>query len=131
MLAYVKSATELSNVYRGFFYDSANEPKVRETLADGDQLDIMSLGWIFVEDTGTSGEIIYTNPTYSYDEPSSPTTADYWFDITNQTWKRYSGSAFVQIDRILVGLVVINDTKSIGYRPVDFSTISEIQTLLI
>ncbi len=120
MLAYVKSVTELSNIYRGFFYDSSDAAIVRETLADTDQLDIMSLGWIFIENTGTSGEIIYTNPVYSYTEPSAPTTADYWLDMSTNIWKRYSGSAFVQINRTLVGLVVVDATKAIGYRPVDF-----------
>ena len=120
MLAYVKSATELTNIYRGFFYDDGDDPIVRETLADGDQLDLKSLGWIFIEDTGTSGEIIYTNPVYSYTEPAAPTAAVYWFDMATNIWKRGNGTAFVQINRKLVGLVVIGLSNTIGYRCVDF-----------
>lgn len=120
MLAYVKSSTELSNIYRGFYFDNSGDAINRETLANNDTLTIMSTAWVFAENNGTTIDVTYVSPIYDYTEPSSPATGDYWFDMLNQTWKRYSGSAFVQINRILIGVAVIDATNCVAARSFDF-----------
>lgn len=117
----LKSATEIVNCYRGWFFDSAGSPIIRETLSDNDTITLMSLGWVFVEDNGTTVDVSYTTPVTSYVAPSSPTTGDYWFDVTNQVWKRYSGTSWEIINRTLIGQVVADDTACIGARSMDFS----------
>ena len=119
MLAYVKSTTELTNIFRGWFYDSNGAPIVRETLADDDQLNILSLAWIFVEDDGLIVEISYKSPIYSFDQPSG-TAGDYWFDLLNNTWKVHSGVSWDVSDQTLVGACAIGTTKTGGQRPLDF-----------
>lgn len=120
MIAYVKSTTELTNVYRGFFFDDSLDPIVRETMSDNDTLTLYKLGWVFVEDNGTTAEVAYTTPQWQFDEPSSPATGDYWYDMSNQMWKRYDGASFVEIDRVMVGWVVMDGTNCVAARSVDF-----------
>lgn len=121
MLAYVNSATQLSNVYRGFFFDSSGNPLVRANLSNNDTLTFLSLGWVFIEDNGTTIDVSYKSPTYAYSSPSSPATGDYWYDLANSVWKRYSGASFDIINRILVGVVAADATNCIASRSFDFS----------
>jgi len=119
MLAYVKSATRLENVYRGFFMDDSGDPIVRENLSNNDTITLMSLAWVFAEDNGTTVDVTYTTPVYNYSAPSSPSTGDYWYDISNATWKRYNGVSFEVIDRTLIGMAVLDDTDCIAARSID------------
>jgi hypothetical protein len=120
MLAYVKSNTELSNIKRGYFLNSSGLPIVRETLANNDTLTLMSLGYVFLENDGATVEVSYLNPVYSFETPNSPATGQYWFDLQVKSWKRYNGSDFVVINRILIGIVIIDTTDCIGSRSLDF-----------
>lgn len=120
-LAYIKSATELTNAYRGFFFDSSGNPIDRVTLANSDTITLMSTGWVFVENDATTVDVAYTTPIYSMTEPSSPATGDYWYDLDNSLWKRYNGSAFVQINRTLVGMAVIDATNCVATRSFNFA----------
>lgn len=120
MLAYIKSATELTNVKRGYFFDSSGDPIVRDTLANNDQLFLMSLGYVFMEDDAATFEVSFLNPIYSALAPVSPSVGQYWFDLIESQWKRFDGAVFVVINRILLGLVVIDPANCIGSRSVDF-----------
>lgn len=122
-LAYVKSATELTNCYRGYYFDSSGNPLERVSLANSDTLTLMSTGWIFVEDDATTIDVTYTTPIYSFVEPGSPATGDYWFDNQNKVWKRYSGSAFVTINRILIGIAAIDATNCVASRSLNFNKV--------
>lgn len=119
-IGYIKSATEIVNCYRGYFLDSAGSPVVREVLTNSDTVTLMNLGWVFVDNSGTTGDVAYTTPVWSGVEPASPATGDYWFDIANNDWKRYDGADFVTIDRTLIGLVVLDSTNCVASRSFDF-----------
>jgi hypothetical protein len=121
MLAFVESATTLRNCFRGFFFDDSGDPIVRETLSNNDTLTLMSLGWVFGEDNGTTFDVSYRSPYIQADEPASGVTDDYWFDQVNNIWKRYDGANWITIDRTLLGLVVIDGTDCIATRSLDFS----------
>jgi hypothetical protein len=120
MFGWLKSATEFTNVKRGLFFDSSLNPIVRETLADDDVLTLLETGWIFVEDDGATLDVTYLTPVYAYDAPGSPATGQYWYDIANLTWKRWSGSAFVDVGRMLIGICVQNTSNCIASRSFDF-----------
>ena len=81
MWGWLKSATEFMNVKRGYFFDDSLAPIVRETLANNDTLTLMETGWIFVENDGTTVDVTYLTPVYSYTAPGSPATGQYWYDI--------------------------------------------------
>lgn len=120
-LAYINSSTELKNCYRGFFFDSSGNPIDRVTLANSDSISIMSTAWVFVENDATTIDVTYTTPIYSYAEPGSPATGDYWFDRANEVWKRYNGSSFITINRILVGIAVIDTSNCVATRCLNFN----------
>jgi len=120
LFGWLKSATELVNVFRGFYFDASLDPLVRETLIDGEVLTLLATGWIFIDDDGATVDVTYTTPVYAYTAPTSPVADDYWYDITNSTWKRYSGSAWVATDRIPLGLCALNTSYCIATRSFDF-----------
>lgn len=117
----LKSATKITDVLRGYYFDNAGAPLVRGNLSDNDTVTLMNIGWVFVEDNGTTVDVTYQTPVVSFEAPGSPATGDYWFDLSNQIWKRYSGTTFEVINRILVGEVVSDATNTIASRSYDFS----------
>ena len=118
--AFVESATQLTNCYRGFFYDSASAPVKATGFTDNDTISLMKLGWVFIETDATTVDVTYTNPTWSFTSPGSPATGDYWYDLANNTWKRYDGASFVIINRSLVGMIVADTTAVVAARCIEF-----------
>ena len=121
MLAFIKSATELTNVFRGFFLDDSGDPIVREVISDGATLTLYELGWVFIQGDSTTAVVSYLSPVWSFTAPGSPATGQYWYDLGNLLWKRWSGSAWIDINRVVLGLVVIDTTNCIASRSFDFA----------
>ncbi len=121
MVGFIRSTTEITNISRGFFFDDNGDPIVRQPLNNNDELHLMSLGWVFLQDDGLTTDVSYNSPIYDFVAPSSPITGDYWFDLQIQTWKRFDGVSFLTINRILIGVVVIDDSNlCVASRSVDF-----------
>lgn len=128
--ALIKDATTLTEVFRGYYFDDSGDPLARGNLSNNDTLTLLNIGWVFVEDNGTTVDVSYTTPSYTYEAPSSPSTGDYWFDTSNQVWKRYSGVSWDIINRILIGQVVSDDTNTIASRSLDFfNSFSELNNI--
>lgn len=119
-LAYVESSTVLSRAKRGYYYNSSLAPLNRTTLADNATITLMSLGWVFAENNGTTINVSYSAPTWSYTAPSGPATGDYWYDQANSVWKRYNGASWDIISRTLIGQVVMDSTNCVAARCEDF-----------
>lgn len=119
LLAYIKSATQLVNVRRGWFYDEDDDPIVRETLANNDQLNILSLVWLFMQNDEITVDATNRTPTYSFTAPTTPLVGDYWFDMSINKWKRYT-TTWAVINRTLIGMVAVGTAYSVGKRELDF-----------
>jgi hypothetical protein len=119
-LAHVKSTTELTQCFRGFFLDENQNPVNRIKFANNDTITLMKLTWIFLQNDGTTTDVSYNNPVWSTTQPGSPATGDYWYDLTVSQWKRYSGSAFVTINRTLVGICIQDTSNCKAARSIDF-----------
>lgn len=119
-LGYLESSTLISHCFRGYFYDSSYAPLNRVALTDNDVITIMSLGWVFIENNGTTVDVTYNNPVWAQVSPSGPTTGDYWYDLDSNVWKRYDGAAYQIINRTLIGLVVIDSANAVAARSFDF-----------
>lgn len=119
--ALIKSPTKLTNAFRGYYFDNTGTPIQRDNLSNNDTLTLLNIGWVFIEDNGTTIDVSYRTPSISHESPDSPQTGDYWFDISNQVWKRYSGVSFDVINRILIGQIVSDNTNTIASRSYDFS----------
>jgi hypothetical protein len=120
-LAYIKSATELTNAYRGFLLDSSGNPVNRTVLNNNDVITLLSTGWVFVDIDGVTIDVTYNSPVYDFIEPTSPVTGDYWFNRSEEAWYRYSGTDFVKINRTLVGLVGLDTVNCVASRCFNFN----------
>jgi hypothetical protein len=126
MIGIMETATTFTNAYRGFFFDSSGDPIARQTLSNNDTLTLMELGWIFLQNNGSTSDVSYQTPIISGTEPTveldggALSDGQYWLDLNTNTWKRHNGTSFVQINRTLVGLCVIDSTNCIGSRSIDF-----------
>ena len=118
---FLKSTILITNVFRGYYFDDTGSPIVRGNLSNNDVLTLMKIGWVFVEDNGTTVDVTNLTPVYDFTAPSGPSTGQYWFDISSQVWKRFSGVTFEIIDRILIGHVISDATNTIAQRANDFS----------
>lgn len=119
-LVFIKSATELTNAYRGFFTDSSSAPVNRTGFTNNDVITVLSTGWVFVENDSTTVDVTYTTPIRSFTSPTGPATGDYWYDMANETWKRYDGASWQVINRTLVGVVGIDSANCVCARSFDF-----------
>ncbi len=119
-LAYVESTTKLSKIIRGAFLDNSGLPVNRVKFADNDTITLMKLTWIFLQNDGTTTDVTYNSPDWSTTQPGSPATGDYWYDLNVNQWKRYSGSAFVTINRTLLGVCIQDTSNCVATRSLDF-----------
>lgn len=124
ILATVESG-RLIDCYRGFFYNSSGAPINRGGCINGDTVTLMSLGWVFAKSDG-GANVSFTNPEWAATAPTSPSTNDYWYDVTNKLWKQYNGASWVETTRILVGLVVLDSTNCVAARSFDFHAVRSI-----
>lgn len=120
LFGYVNSSTGIYSCYRGFFVDDNGDPINREEMEDNDTLTILKLAWLFLGSDLTTVSAIYTNPSWSATAPTSPATNDFWYDVDNQTWKTYNGSAWVAANAVFIGWAVCDQNDCIAARSVDF-----------
>lgn len=118
-LAYVASSTSLTKIKRGYFFDSADAPIPRAGYSNNDTITLMKLTWIFATTAGAL-TATYNPPTWSMDEPSSPSIGDYWFDIDNNTWKKYDVSSFIAANAVLVGVCLQDTANTVAARSFEF-----------
>ena len=119
-IAFVESATKLSNITRGAFLNNVGKPINRIKIANNDTITLMKLTWIFIQNDGTTTDVTYNNPIWSVTQPAGPSTGDYWYDLNVNQWKRYSGSAFVTINRTLLGVCIQDASNCVAARSMDF-----------
>ena len=119
-IAYVESTTKLSKIIRGAFLDNSGLPVNRIKFADNDTITLMKITWVFLQNDGTTTDVTYNSPNWSTTTPSSPSTGDYWYDLNVNQWKRYSGSAFVTINRTLLGICIQDTSNCVATRSLDF-----------
>lgn len=116
--AHVESSTRLRLAHRGGWIDSSGNPINPTVFSNNNTITLMKLTWIFV----TSSETIlvtYNEPIYSALEPSSPATGDFWYDLTNRTWKRFDGTVFTESPVVLAGQSLQDATNCVAARSVD------------
>lgn len=118
-IAYVTSITQLSQVMRGYFFDTSNAPLVRLTASNNDTITLLKAAWVFLKTDGTAS-VTYNQPTWSGEQPSSPSTNDRWYDFANEVWKKYNGVAWDNANEVYLGLAVSDTAGCKGARPREF-----------
>jgi hypothetical protein len=117
-VAFVKSSTELTKAWRGCFVDSSQAAVKRVGFTDNDTITLLRLTWVFVTTTNTL-TVTYTTPSYTSTEPTSPSTGDYWFDFSNNTWKTFNSTSWVAANATLIGICVQTTAACVGARTFD------------
>jgi len=118
--AYVESSTQLTNAFRGYFYDDSLDPINRTAFTDDNVITLMKAHWIFMDKDLTTVDTTTKAPHYGNAAPSSPATGDYWFDTVNKLWKRHDGASFQTVNRTYIGIAVMDATDCVAARSVDF-----------
>lgn len=118
--AYIESATKLTKVYRGFYYNSSLNPVNRLKFANNDTITLLKAHYVFLENDLATVDTTTRAPFVQFSTPGSPATDDYWYDLDNQLWKRYNGSSFDTVNRAYIGMVVCDQTNCIAARCVPF-----------
>lgn len=114
-------APQLTNAYRGWFFDDADAPVERITISNNDTITLLRATWVFVNDDGLTAQITATTPYISGEEPLGAVNGDYWLDLVNRTWKVKTGGSFVAANQTLIGMTIQDSTKCIAARSFDFS----------
>jgi len=121
-LAYVASSTTLTKVRRGYFFNSADAPIPRVVLSDNDVITLMKITWVFLKNDSTL-DVTYANPIYSATTPPSPSSGDYWYDLSTSSWKRYASGAFTTAGAHLVGMCIQDSANCVGARSFEFFSV--------
>jgi microcystin-dependent protein len=117
-LGTITSATTISGIKRGYFYDSSNLPVSPIALTTGHTITMLRTTYVFLKTNGTL-VVSYNPPTYNGSAPVSASINDYWYDIVNNTWKYYNGN-WVVADAIYVGMCAQGTTNTVCARSDDF-----------
>lgn len=117
--AFVESTTTLTNVRRGWFFDSADAVIPRVAIADNDTITLMKLIWVFAKADLT---LTYTavQPSVGKTQPSGASANDYWFDTVSDYWKKYDGVSWVTADAMLIGMAMTDTANTVAARSADF-----------
>lgn len=112
---------KLYDVRRTFFFDSTQTAVLPVPMSDNDVITLLKLTWVFAKTDGSLA-VTYNNPSWSKAQPTSPAPGDYWFDVTNATWKTFNSTVWVSASATLIGICAQDSTKCIAARAFDFST---------
>lgn len=111
---------QIKNVRRGWFFDENGAQIPPIAFSDNATLTLMRLNWIFLNTSGTISNTGNT-PKVASSAPATPTTGDYWFDLSANTWKVYNGVSFVVSNATLVGISVVDENGDcVAARSEDF-----------
>lgn len=128
-MAYVKSATELTNAFRGFFVNSSLTPIPAETFADNAVITLMRLTWVFLTSAGAL-QVTYNPPTMGSEQPTGAASGDYWLDTSTNQWKIYNGTSWNVANATLIGYAVQDATNTVAARTIEatrsFSSLNSI-----
>lgn len=122
----------LKNAFRGVGFDSSDAWLARVALSNGNTITLMKLTWVFATYNSTTAGvgISYNKPTVSDIQPTSPAIGDYWYDVTNSTWKSYNGTSFVSTIAVFIGVCIQDTTGTKAARSADFFKIfSSVNTI--
>lgn len=95
----------------------------RAVLADDAVITLLKAHYIFLDDDLATISTTTNYPTRSGAEPSAPVEGDYWWDVANETWKRYSGASWEALGRIYLGYAIADASGVEWVEHVDFDAL--------
>tara|TARA_Y200000002_G_scaffold382589_1_gene400189 strand:+ start:1982 stop:4327 length:2346 start_codon:yes stop_codon:yes gene_type:complete len=105
---------------RGAFIDDSGNPIKRQPITNGDSLELLSLGVVFIDANTKQIDVTYREPTTSKDQPTSPQAGDYWYSLTTNKWNRWDGVEWqTTLNRLPIGLIVCDEIGCIATNSFD------------
>lgn len=109
----------LRRASRGHFFDSTDAPISRLAISNDDVITLMRTVYVFaLDEAPRSLAVTYDRPAVSFD---APTNADYWFDLSANTWKRSVSGSFQSVRAAFIGIAALSSTAAVAARSADFS----------
>jgi hypothetical protein len=94
----------------------------RIAFTDNDTITLLKAHYIFLDNDLATIDTTVNYPTWSAAEPDAPVEGDYWWDIANETWKRYSAAAeWEALGRIYLGYAIADASGVEWAEHVDFN----------
>ncbi|MCA9813323.1 MAG: hypothetical protein KC483_10765 [Nitrosarchaeum sp.] len=121
LIMWITNSTNLRNGIRAYLDDSDGVQGTPLIMTTGDTFTLLKLNWIFLNKNETTASSTSTEPIVSSVEPSSPSTNDYWYDLANDIWKVYNGSAFVDSESVYIGIAACDDSNCVAARSLDYT----------
>jgi microcystin-dependent protein len=117
---------------RGAFIDESGNPIKRQPITNGDSLELLSLGVVFIDADTKQIDVTYSEPTTSKDQPTSPQAGDYWYSLTTNKWNRWDGVEWqTTLNRLPIGLIVCDETGCIATHSFDLGNIYSADNSLV
>ena len=114
---FLKDANTITRVKRGYFMKNDFNYSGFSPLVNGETIQLLNLGYVFIDSDAVTVEVSYSDPIWAPTAPPSTTAGQYWFDTTNNLWRRNSGVEFEVVNRIYAGKIAISDVACVGARP--------------
>ena len=128
-IANIDSTSALSNAWRGSFFNQSAAAVSASVFTASGTMQLLRLAWIFAN-TNSSLAITYNNPTVSAAQPTSPSTGDYWFDLSTTAWKTYNSTTWVAANAILIGMTLQDTAGCVAARTFDqYKALSDVNSI--
>ena len=114
--------SRLKNAIRGAGFNQTDTWNARAVISDNDTITLMNLAWVFATYNGGIPGIdaIYNKPVIAVVQPATPSIGDYWYDVVNQTWKKYNGVTFAGVEAVMIGYAIVDTANVKIGRSFDF-----------
>lgn len=93
----------------------------RIAFSDNDTITLLKAHYIFLDNDLATIDTTTNYPIWSATEPTAPDTGDYWWDVANEVWKRYSGASWETLGRIYLGYAICDESDCLYVEHEDFN----------
>lgn len=92
----------------------------RIVINNNNTITLLKAHYIFLDNDLSTIDTTLNFPSFSATAPAAPATGDYWWDVINKTWKRYSGVSWETLGRIYLGYAIAHSAGVGWVEHVDF-----------
>lgn len=102
----IDSATKLTNAIHGGFYNHNYEPSLRAAPSASQQFQVHEMSWVFLHSDLSTVSVTTKTPQWGVAYQGTPTSGEFLFRHDTQTWQKYNGSTWDNVEACLLGQVL-------------------------
>lgn len=113
------SSTQIDKCSRGNFFDHSDGAIKRTVVSDNDVITLCRAAYVFLTNvSGVAGvSVTYNEPIVSYSQPASPTSGDWWLDLSaGGIWKVFTSGTFIDGTGTFIGIAVVDGANCVAAR---------------